>query len=567
MKKRKPTRTWLTAVLGALALFAAASAMEVQAATLAVPGDYPTIQAAINAAGPNDTIVVAAGTYNERLTINKALTLQGAQYGVDPTIAGARTNPLQESIITQAGLPTTNPDVLIEIPATVSDVILDGFTLIGEPNVNLNPAADRSIIRCWKDRITIADNIMDGARGVLLKGTQTDVGISRNRITVNKNGVIAQGGAMTNLAVSGNVVLPGSSMAADPSGIYITANSNCSITGNQINNFVGPDTNGRGIAGSNNTNVLISGNTITGSGSDAISLWGNTTFVTITQNVLDNNGTAKPGSGIEIKGQDITITDNDIVGNSDTGVSVDRHVIDTERVVIRYNNIFDNVNYGVWVNTALVTEPVDALFNWWGDPTGPYHPTSWMYGSETITNPDGLGDEVTDLVLYDPWFAAPISTARWYKDDAVLELENAKTGNPRIDRRIDKAIAEIEESLDDTLWVDDNRLSLEKGGEVFNLEKKAVKELMKLLLDRNAPESLKQVCSLVIGKLVTADQIIVETAFQDVKAHQGESPEIDEAIRKAELEILKAEEQLALGRPDKAIEHYKKAWDILRKVM
>ncbi len=45
----------------------------------------------------------------------------------------------------------------------------------------------------------------------------------------------------------------------------------------------------------------------------------------------------------------------------------------------------------------------DATYNWWGDVSGPYHPGSWTYGVATITNPSGLGDEVTDYVLYEPW--------------------------------------------------------------------------------------------------------------------------------------------------------------------
>ncbi len=51
---------------------------------------------------------------------------------------------------------------------------------------------------------------------------------------------------------------------------------------------------------------------------------------------------------------------------------------------------------------------VDARNNWWGDSTGPYHPQ---------LNPDGLGDEVGDNILFDPWTQ---DTLEWV--NAVEEL-------------------------------------------------------------------------------------------------------------------------------------------------
>ena len=66
--------------------------------TIHVPGDHSTIQGAIDAAVAGDTVLVAAGTYVERLTISQSVVLLGAQTGVDPTPGGARTTPAAESI-------------------------------------------------------------------------------------------------------------------------------------------------------------------------------------------------------------------------------------------------------------------------------------------------------------------------------------------------------------------------------------------------------------------------------------------------------------------------------------
>lgn len=44
---------------------------------LNVPGNYPTIQSALNAAGPGDTIIVEPGIYPETLSINQPVVIEG----------------------------------------------------------------------------------------------------------------------------------------------------------------------------------------------------------------------------------------------------------------------------------------------------------------------------------------------------------------------------------------------------------------------------------------------------------------------------------------------------------
>ncbi len=62
------------------------------------------------------------------------------------------------------------------------------------------------------------------------------------------------------------------------------------------------------------------------------------------------------------------------------------------------NNIVNNIAYGV-LNNGPGT--VTATYNWWGNDSGPYHPT---------TNPLGVGNRVSDMVNYIPWITIEIPT-------------------------------------------------------------------------------------------------------------------------------------------------------------
>ncbi|HQJ50547.1 MAG TPA: right-handed parallel beta-helix repeat-containing protein [Anaerolineae bacterium] len=312
---------------------------------------FATIQLAINAAVAGDTIHVAAGTYSERLTISKSLILQGAQFGVSPTPSGARTVPANESIITESGLSTPNPDVLIEIPAGVTNVTIDGFTLNGD---RTNPTADTSVLRIWDDYVTISNNIIDGYYSVLFKGNDHLL-VKDNRIIANQTGITVQPNVATFVSLSGNSISPGTSPVAGAQGIYLANCTDCTVHDNTVGAFTGSNC----LGGSNLTRLTVSDNRLSNC-SKGINIWGTTTFVGISGNSISGCSVM----GINIKGQDLAITNNTITGNG-VGVQIDKHVLNTERVSLDHNTISGNTGLALNV-TALVLQTVDAENNYWG---------------------------------------------------------------------------------------------------------------------------------------------------------------------------------------------------------
>ena len=106
-----------TMCLSALVLLPTASA-----ATINVPGDYSTIQAAIDNANPGDTIMVSAGTYTEDLTIDKDVILQGANAGI-PGDGTRGSESIIDGFITVTGDGATIDGFAIESTFTSGGVV------------------------------------------------------------------------------------------------------------------------------------------------------------------------------------------------------------------------------------------------------------------------------------------------------------------------------------------------------------------------------------------------------------------------------------------------------------
>jgi len=86
-------------------------------------------------------------------------------------------------------------------------------------------------------------------------------------------------------------------------------------------------------------------------------------------------------------GTQVTIT-NSIIKENSTGIFVGYDAGDESVVEAHNNHIFDNVDFGIFSTAPIV----DAMNNWWGDASGPYH----------ATNAGGVGNDVSDYVLFNP---------------------------------------------------------------------------------------------------------------------------------------------------------------------
>lgn len=393
--------------------------------TITVPGDCPTISAAIAAASPGDTIRVSPGTYKEEVVINKAVEVLGAGAG-SAFIDGTGV------VLASAGL------VKITAPG---DVTFDGFTV---ENVPLDPSLNRFGIFSESSTsgvtYTISNNKIigtgdtdpanmevgfysqnDKANVVFTGNTITNTGannicfevhtgtteISHNTLeapvglsadsiflmTYDGNNVAALQNVSYNTFNMGTGVLDNAHRSTaisftTPGAAYGVGDAqftNVVIQGNTINNL---DSYRRGIGfwnggggGGGIIAPLVKSNTITGIVSSTLSMGidfiaTGTSSIAATNAAILNNWIYNCAYGVYLR------TDGCAPGAQ-----------------IAYNVIQNNI---VGLDNIVGSSPADARYNYWGDPSGPYNAT---------TNPSGLGNPVAGNVNYQPYLTTPVPPA------------------------------------------------------------------------------------------------------------------------------------------------------------
>ena len=415
--------------------FSLVTAVPALAATINVPTDYSTIQAAVNASSSGDTIIVAAGTYNPTSTIviNKDnLVLQGPQANVDPRPSQGSTRTAGSA--SEAVIDGTDSTLGNIILVDAENVVINGLEVKSGTKDMIyqgNPHTGTTVKYC-----IIHDGL--GDEGVQLKKCTNGV------LEYNYVFEIADAGDGLNIAdTSSYGVIRYNEVAGihgENAAIYIYGAEHMEIIGNLVRDsgIGGNDGIKVGSKGGDNAalrDILIKDNVIHDITQDGISVY--MSGVTVEGNEIYNCHSENGAIYLAFAINDITIQNNSVHDNV-LNPSVKPHVggigiespVDAASVHINFNNICNNTPYGVNNNASDV---VDATCNWWGHSSGPYHLTS---------NPGGTGDRVSDNVCFDPWLQC--SYPLLFMSEFKIDLASIDFGNPGDDRFSVKGTLELD---------------------------------------------------------------------------------------------------------------------------
>jgi beta-glucanase (GH16 family) len=127
----------------------------------------------------------------------------------------------------------------------------------------------------------------------------------------------------------------------------------------------------------------------------------------------------------------------------------------------------------------------------------------------------------------------------------------------KVTKRIEKAIEDLQKALNVRNWANGFFLDYKHGKKSFDRMKQAVQELSKI----EGPQTAA--AQGAIDNLIAISAGLASNAIAIADLNNADSKKIEKALD----EIEKAEEELAEGKADKAVEHYRKAWDEATKAI
>jgi len=307
---------------------------------------FTTIQLAINDAGTvTGTILqVSAGTDAENVTISKSITLEGANFGVNPVTTTRGAETIVDGTFTGA-----------PFDITANNVVLDGFTIEhGEGGANAGVATSSTVSGYNIENNIITDNTIGVYANCSAASTIQDNLFNGNNISGPSGGAgIYSDQGTASLTVNGNEfenhTLNNPILFAATSAV---AHTNLTVTNNYLHD------NAYGIYALSVSGGLFQGNTIRTTDptyGDALTFGGSDTNIQVLNNDLSNNV-----GGLDIEDDGYFATTN-------------------SNFTVQLNSFANDSQFGVGVidvsafppGTAIgYTGTLNASGNWWGTAVG-----------------------------------------------------------------------------------------------------------------------------------------------------------------------------------------------------
>jgi parallel beta-helix repeat protein len=340
--------------------------------------DYTSINAAVAAASPGDTIRVCPGLYSETVVVNKAsLSLRGFTNGssTQPCLRGdAAANPTVDSVISGG------------VRLEANRVSLEGFTVQGRPPdpllLSSGGIATSAAFSGYSIRLNVVQDNPDGIN-LNSSGASTTV-VDHNCIRRNnlggegETGIFAEQGLLTNARIEANTftghafssMFLGYGLAAFP--VITAPNRDLVVTGNlSVDDGIGGIivSNVKRVAISNNklirtgnaiavytpaSEVLVARNQVEDSPFFGIRVDGNPfgccsyptgpTSIAVAANTVRRAGTAAPQDGILLnRTSHSSVVDNRIEGSNRDGIDVR----DSTEILVVANQADSNARDGI----------------------------------------------------------------------------------------------------------------------------------------------------------------------------------------------------------------------------